>query len=89
MERKEIIKSPGYWTETYRLKLHRLVLDYQQSHGNCTLSKMCTDLDIDKKRLTDFLIEDNDLLPLWDFIEMSLKLGKVPEITFTNIEGYK
>ena len=50
---------------------------------------MCTDLNIDKKRLTDFLIEDNDLLPLWDFIEMSLKLGKVPEITFTNIEGYK
>lgn len=82
MERKDLISSPVYWAESFRLKLYRLLVDYQEKHNNCSLKTLCEDLNIDNKILIDYLMKDKDSITLFDFIDITLKLGGTPELFF-------
>lgn len=89
MTRKDLISSPAYWMETCSILLYRAVMEDLEEHPGKSLTDLCNEKGINSNVMREFLIEDNENISLFDFINATLKLGKVPKIEFINIKNYK
>lgn len=86
MTREELFKSPAYWTAGLQMELYRQIAEFMEiRHMN--KSQLAGYLGCSKGYVTQLLNGDFDH-KLSKFVELSLAVGKIPEITFSDIEQY-
>ena len=86
MKREELLKSPSYWTAGLQMELYRQIAAFMESrHMNKT--QLAEYLGCSKGYVTQLLNGDFDH-KLSKFVELSLAVGKIPEITFYDVEQY-
>ena len=76
MDRKELLKSPEYWTASIQMELYRQIEAFMAEYLGCS-----------KGYITQLLSGDFDH-KLSKFIQLSLAIGKIPEFCFTDIDEY-
>lgn len=86
MTREELLKNPAYWTAGLQMELYRQIAEFMECrHMNKT--QLAEYLGCSKGYVTQLLNGDFDH-KLSKFVELSLAIGKIPEITFSDIEQY-
>lgn len=86
MTREELLKSPAYWTMGLQMELYRQILAFMESrHMNKT--QLAEYLGCTKGYVTQLLNGDFDH-KLSKFVELSLAINKIPEITFSDVDEY-
>lgn len=84
--RAEILKSKGYWIAKIQTELFRIIDSYMVSrHMNKT--QLAEHLGCTKGYVSQLLNGDFDH-KMSKFIELSLAVGKIPEIIFHDIDQY-
>ncbi|WP_024994104.1 hypothetical protein [Phocaeicola paurosaccharolyticus] len=84
--RAEILKSKGYWIAKLQTELFRIIDSYMVSkHMNKT--QLAEHLGCTKGYVSQLLNGDFDH-KMSKFIELSLAVGKIPEIIFHDIDQY-
>lgn len=86
MTREELFKSPAYWTAGLQMELYRQISMFMESH-HMNKTKLAEYLGCSKGYVTQLLNGDFDH-KLSKFIELSLAINKIPEITFLDVEKY-
>lgn len=86
MTRKELFKSPSYWTAGLQMELYRQIVAFMESrHMNKT--QLAEYLGCTKGYVTQLLNGDFDH-KLSKFVELSLAINKIPEISFSDVDEY-
>ena len=86
MTREELFKSPAYWTAGLQMELYRQIAAFMESrHMNKT--QLADYLGCSKGYVTQLLNGDFDH-KLSKFVELSLAINKIPEITFSDVDEY-
>ena len=86
MTREELLKDPAYWTTGLQMELYRQIVTFmEQRHMN--KRQLAQHLGCSKGYVTQLLNGDYDH-KLSKFIELSLAINKVPEITFSDVDEY-
>ena len=86
MTREEIFKSPAYWTAGLQMELYRQITAFMENrHMNKT--QLAEYLGCTKGYVTQLLNGDFDH-KLSKFVELSLAINKIPEITFSDVDEY-
>lgn len=86
MTREELFKSPAYWTAGLQMELYRQITAFMESrHMNKT--QLANYLSCSKGYVTQLLNGDFDH-KLSKFVELSLAINKIPEITFSDVDEY-
>lgn len=86
MTREELFKSPSYWTAGLQMELYRQITAFMESrHMNKT--QLAEHLGCSKGYVTQLLNGDFDH-KLSKFVELSLAINKIPEITFSDVDEY-
>lgn len=84
--RKELLQSKGYWIAKLQIELFRMIDSYMISkHMNKT--QLAEHLGCTKGYVSQLLNGDFDH-KMSKFVELSLAVGKIPEITFHDIDQY-
>ena len=86
MTREELIKSPSYWTAGLQMELYRQIASFMENH-HMNKTQLAEYLGCTKGYVTQLLNGDFDH-KLSKFVELSLAVGKIPEITFTDVDDY-
>lgn len=86
MTREELIKSPAYWTAGLQMELYRQIAAFMEKH-HMNKKQLAEYLGCSKGYVTQLLNGDFDH-KLSKFVELSLAVGKIPELTFSDIEEY-
>ena len=86
MTREELLSSPEYWTAELQTELYRQIDSYMSRHG-LNKAQLAEHLGCSKSYVTQLLSGDFDH-KMSKFIELSLAIGKIPEITFTDVDKY-
>lgn len=86
MTREELLKSPAYWTAGLQMELYRQIVAYMERH-HMKKSQLAEYLGCTKGYVTQLLNGDFDH-KLSKFVELSLAINKIPEITFTDVDEY-
>lgn len=86
MTREELLSSPEYWTAELQTELYRQIESYMSRHG-LNKAQLAGHLGCSKSYITQLLSGDFDH-KMSKFIELSLAIGKIPEITFTDVDNY-
>lgn len=86
MTREELLKSPAYWTAGLQIELYRQIAGFMESH-HMNKTQLAEYLGCSKGYVTQLLSGDFDH-KLSKFVELSLAVGKIPEISFTDVEDY-
>lgn len=86
MTREELLKSPAYWTAGLQSELYRQILDYMESH-HMNKTQLAEHLGCSKGYVTQLLNGDFDH-KISKFVELSLAINKIPEITFSDLDEY-
>ncbi len=86
MTREELIKSPGYWTAELQMELYRQIKAFMESHS-MNKTQLAEYLGCTKGYVTQLLNGDFDH-KLSKFVELSLAIHKIPEITFSDVDTY-
>ena len=86
MTREELLKSPAYWTAGLQMELYRQIVAFMQSH-HINKTQLAEYLGCSKGYVTQLLNGDFDH-KLSKFVELSLAVGKIPEISFFDVEEY-
>lgn len=84
MKRQELIKSKGYNVSRIQNELFRLVNEYLETN-NKTRTEFAKELNVTKGYVSQILNGDFDF-KLSKLVELSLAVGKVPEINFVSFE---
>jgi transcriptional regulator with XRE-family HTH domain len=87
MKRESIIRSKGYNLAKIQNELFNQVNEYLESTGKSRVD-FAKDLGVSKGYVSQVLNGDFDFR-LSKLIELSLAIGKVPSINFTEIKGKK
>ena len=82
MDRKELLKSPEYWTASIQMELYRQIEAF-----NFNKTQLAEYLGCSKGYVTQLLSGEFDH-KLSKFIQLSLAIGKIPEFCFTDIDEY-
>lgn len=86
MKRDELLRSPEYWTAEYQNELYRQITAFMESrHMNKT--QLAEYLGCSKGYVTQLLNGEFDH-KLSKFVELSLAINKIPEITFSDVDEY-
>lgn len=83
MKREELIKNKGYWISKIQLDLYNQVEKYMKEN-NLTRAALAEKLGFSKGYITQVLNGDSDHR-ISKLVELSLAIGKVPEITFQDL----
>lgn len=86
MTREELFKSPAYWTAGLQMELYRQIADFMETH-HMNKTQLAEYLGCSKGYVTQLLSGDFDH-KLSKFVELSLAIGKIPNISFTDVEEY-
>lgn len=86
MNREELIKSPSYWTAGLQMELYRQIAAFMEAH-HMNKTQLAEYLGCSKGYVTQLLNGDFDH-KLSKFVELSLAIGKIPEISFNDVEDY-
>jgi transcriptional regulator with XRE-family HTH domain len=86
MTREELLKSPSYWTAGLQMELYRQISEFMEMHC-MNKTQLAEYLGCTKGYVTQLLNGDFDH-KLSKFVELSLAINKIPEITFSNVDEY-
>lgn len=86
MTREELLKSPSYWTAGLQMELYRQILAFMESH-DMNKTQLAEYLGCTKGYVTQLLNGDFDH-KLSKFVELSLAINKIPEISFSDVDEY-
>ena len=86
MKREDLLKSPSYWTTGLQMELYRQIIAFMESHG-MNKSQFAEYLGCSKGYVTQLLSGDFDH-KLSKFVELSLAINKIPEISFCDVDEY-
>ena len=86
MTREELLKSPAYWTAGLQMELYRQIVEFMENH-HMNKTQLAEYLGCTKGYVTQLLNGDFDH-KLSKFVELSLAVGKIPEVTFSDVEQY-
>ena len=84
--REELLNSKEYWMEDIQSKLYAEVEDYMRIH-NMTRSQFAEYLGCTKGYVSQLLSGEYDS-KISKLVELSLAVGKIPEISFKDLESY-
>ncbi len=84
--REELLNSKEYWMEDIQSKLYAEVEDYMRLH-NMTRSQFAEYLGCTKGYVSQLLSGEYDS-KISKLVELSLAVGKIPEISFKDVEYY-
>jgi predicted XRE-type DNA-binding protein len=83
MTREELIKSPEYWTTKLQMELFREIEDFMQQN-NMNRTQLADYLGCTRGYVTQLLNGDFDN-KLSKLVSLSLAIGKVPSLEFTDV----
>ncbi len=86
MDRKELLTSPTYWTTNIQMELYRQIESYMTTK-NLNRVQLAQKLGCSKSYVSQLLSGDFEH-KLSKFIELSLAIGKIPNITYTDVDEY-
>lgn len=86
MDRKELLKSPEYWTAGAQIELYNQARKFMKSN-NMNRKKLAEYLGVSKGYVTQLLSGDYDHR-MSKFFELALAFGVIPKIDFVPIEEY-
>lgn len=86
MKREDLLKSPSYWTAGLQMELYRQIIAFMESRG-MNKSQLAEYLGCSKGYVTQLLSGDFDH-KLSKFVELSLAINKIPEISFCDVDEY-
>ena len=86
MERNELLKSPEYWTTNLQMELYRQITEFMEKKG-MNKTQLAEYLGCSKGYITQLLSGDYDH-KISKFMELSLAIGKIPEVSFVDIDQY-
>lgn len=86
MDRKELLKSPEYWTASIQMELYRQIEAFMKEK-NFNKTQLAEYLGCSKGYISQLLSGDFDH-KLSKFIRLSLAIGKIPEVIFTDADEY-
>ena len=86
MKRTELLKNPIYWTTSIQMELYRLIEGFMKEK-NMNKSQLAEYLGCSKGYVTQLLSGDYDH-KLSKFVELSLKIDKVPQISFIDVDEF-
>lgn len=86
MKREDLLKEPEYWTAELQNELYRQITLYMENH-NMNKTQLAEYLGCTKGYVTQLLNGDYDH-KISKFVELSLAIGLIPEVTFTKVEDY-
>ncbi|MDY0140617.1 MAG: helix-turn-helix transcriptional regulator [Bacteroidales bacterium] len=84
MKREDLIKSKGYNITKIQNELFRQLHEYLKTN-NITQTQFAKDLGVTKGYVSQILNGDFDF-KLSKLVELSLAMGKIPEVKFKNID---
>ena len=85
--RAELLHSPAYWLATYQCDLYSQI-DQFMKDKNMNKTQLAEYLGCTKGYVSQLLNGDFDH-KLSKFIELSLAIGKIPEISFRDIDEFE
>ena len=86
IKREELLKSPEYWFETIQNELFRQLKDYIEKEG-ISQSELAEKLGVTKGYVSQ-VMNGNFNYTLKKLIELSLAIGKIPDLQFKDIESF-
>ena len=86
MTREELLKDPVYWTTGLQMELYRQIVSFMEQH-HMNKTQLAQYLGCTKGYVTQLLNGDYDH-KISKFIELSLAINKIPEITFSDVDEY-
>lgn len=86
MDRKELLKSPEYWTASIQMELYRQIEAFMKEN-NFNKTRLAEYLGCSKGYITQLLSGDFDH-KLSKFIQLSLAIGKIPDFGFIDVDEY-
>ena len=86
MKREDLLKSPSYWTAGLQMELYRQIISFMKRRG-MNKSQLAEYLGCSKGYVTQLLSGDFDH-KLSKFVELSLAINKIPEISFCDVDEY-
>ena len=86
ISRKELLQSKEYWVANIQIKLFEEIEAFMKEKG-MNRTKLAEHLGCTKGYVTQLLSGDFDN-KLSKLVELSLAIGKIPEITFTDTDEY-
>lgn len=86
MDRKELLKSPEYWTASIQMELYRQIEAFMKEK-KINKTQLAEYLGCSKGYISQLLSGDFDH-KLSKFIQLSLAIGKIPEFCFTDVDDY-
>ena len=84
--RKELLKSPEYWTASIQMELYRQIEAFMKEK-NFNKTQLAQYLGCSKGYITQLLSGDFDH-KLSKFIQLSLAIGKIPTFNFMDADEY-
>ena len=86
MKRDELLKSPEYWTANLQMELYQQVAEFMDKRG-MNKTQLAEYLGCSKGYITQLLSGDYDH-KMSNFMELALAIGKIPEVTFKDVDRY-
>lgn len=86
MNRKEVLKSPEYWTAKTQIELYNQAKRFMKESGR-NQTQLADYLGVSKGYISQLLNGDYDHR-LSKFFELALAFGVVPQIEFVPVEDY-
>lgn len=86
MTREDLLQSPAYWTSELQMELYRQIVSFME-HRHMNKTQLAEYLGCSKGYITQLLNGDFDH-KISKFVELSLAVGKIPEVSFIDIEDY-
>ncbi len=86
MTREELLKDPAYWTTGLQMELYRQIVSFMEQH-HMNKTQFAQYLGCTKGYVTQLLNGDYDH-KISKFIELSLAINKIPEISFSDLDEY-
>lgn len=84
--REDIIKTPEYWLEEIQGEVYRLLKDYMDAN-NLNQKEISYKLGFSQSYISQIL-NGNFNFTISKLIELSLAVGRVPELRFTVVDDY-
>lgn len=81
--REELLKSPDFWFENAQNELYRQVIEYKETKG-INQTQLAAELGVTKRSVSQILKGEFNYT-LKKLIEISLAIGKVPQIEYKDI----
>jgi transcriptional regulator with XRE-family HTH domain len=84
MKREDIIRDKGYWLAKIQISLYQQIQKYMDNHG-LNRSQLAKRLGVSKGYVSQVLNGDFNHR-LSTLVELSLSVGKIPEINFIDLD---